>query len=376
MTSERDIDAEIKAVNPAELTEVERLRLEAAKDDLFCAIVSDSGEPEPKSGGRRRWRPGFGTRRRGLALGAAMCAAGAAALLLLAIGLGSAGAPSKALGAPLERLAKVSPHVILDAPGWRAEAGFEVGGESGSIHYHQAAGPTWARQLGGRLKIAAVESAQLDWRVAATASPARPNSKAVAIGTSIALDSSARIYSRAIPGSPDRTFYAVWVQSGRELQFSSTTPSRESFERRLSALRTVDEAAWLATLPEGRLVRSGGWFTSKGWGEPATSAIAVKRCDAPLPDSVRAGAPRSALRIYAQQCGHTQLPASGPSSREQHHASNGHPGMIAVQQCGMSPEQSLQMTNAIHDRLEAEGKCSVDWVSATPAEERSADSSR
>jgi hypothetical protein len=353
MRDEREIDDTIKGVDPADAAAVERLPLDDARRELLAGIVSDPEarelEPAAPRRSRPRWR--WPVRRSRLALGAAFAGAAATALVVLGIGLGAGGAPSQAFGAALERLARFSPNLLLDIPGWRVEAAYEVGGELGTIHFHRAEKEPESR-LGGRLVFYGVESAQLEWKAGKPA--ASPPPTVVLLGTQPVLGHEARIYVRpARHGASDRWFYAVWSQSGREIEFSSFTDTRRSFDRLLSNLRLVDRDAWLGALAPGGLVTKGGWAASKPWGEPASSAVRVSGCGKALPETVRTGATRSEVQSYEYRCGHWLPPRSRAIGKD--------PSLTPrVTRCDVSSEElSVNVTDAILKQLEAEGKCST-----------------
>lgn len=243
------MDEALRAANPADRDMLERLDLEQARREHLAGIGEEGrGEiaPPRTSTSPRLRLPSFPAvlrPRLGLALGAA--AAIAAAAVMLGLGLGSTGAPTPALGAVLQRLAKVSPHLLLDAPGWRAEAGYRVDGGAGFIRFRRPGD-------GG--------SAELAWRAAPTAAtrPAGPRTEPLA--SSAALGTRAAIYARKPPGTTEREYYAVWSNPGRILRLSAKAPSLGAFARTLSDLHRVGESAWLAALPR-RLVRRGEWFS-------------------------------------------------------------------------------------------------------------------
>lgn len=301
MTRERDVDAAIRSVNPADLDAVGRLDLEAAGRELLSGIVTepweDAGRVDstPRTGRRLA---GAVLRPRRLALAASLCAAAA----FLIVGLGSAGSPAPALGAARGRLAGVSPHVLLAGNDWHAEAAYRVGSDSGIVRFHRRGG--WTFYLGGRLGIFTVQTAQLEWRSASA--PARQVAgNAALVGTGTALGTRARIYERDARGYPDREYLATWTRSGREFVLRAVLPGLEDFERRLAALHLVDRDAWLAALPRHVSERR-GLIASERWGEPPVRKVVISRCRDPLPDSVRAAAPGHIARQYERGCGPLQ----------------------------------------------------------------------
>jgi hypothetical protein len=246
-----EIDAALRGSNPAPPNALERLDLERARREHLAGVAE-----EPRGGielpallsGAQPTRPTFpAARPRRLALTFAASAV-AMASIMLGFGLGSAGSPAPALGA-LERLAKVSPHVLLDAPGWRAEAAYRVDGKVGVLSFHRAGGAT----------------VEVRWRSApARARDTPPSSGALALGTRSVLGAPARIYVRVLRGSPEREYFAVWTQAGRQLQLRSTATSAGAFEHTLAALRLAGRDAWLAALPR-RLVKRGKWVTPRAF---------------------------------------------------------------------------------------------------------------
>jgi hypothetical protein len=227
--------------------------------EMFAGIVA---EPRPFAGPSRaepstaRLPSGFRMR---LALGAvtSTCAVVAA---LFGVGLGSTGSPSRALGAGLAQLARVSPHLLLESDGWQAEAGYRAGGREGVIRFFHgprlfAPGP----KVDGNRTVAAVPTALLSWRTVDSAKGRLPaKAGATLIGTRPALATEARVY--AIPlGGGERNFVAVWSQAGRKLELRSNTQSLGAFEAMLASLRSVSRSTWLAALP-AHLVRQGNWL--------------------------------------------------------------------------------------------------------------------
>jgi hypothetical protein len=246
----KKLDGEIdfSAVYPLSRAEIEDLPLADAEGELLDAIVAAAPESVPGRG----WSPS-GRKRRltGYAAGLAFVATAAVALLVIAGGTstGGGGTPP-AFGAGLVRVAKTSPLVLLDAPGWHVEDLADVTpsrGEMRFTHGVEAAGDPRHR-------------AELRWhagrvtpRMLASLGPALETTAPVLDTRVLALHSS---------GGPEhRHMVAIWQDAGRVMTFRSTVPDLATFRERLGALRRVGPTHWLRSLPRKLTQGAGAYKT-------------------------------------------------------------------------------------------------------------------
>jgi hypothetical protein len=150
------------------------------------------------------------------------------------------------------RVAKASPLVLLDAPGWRVEGIAEVTPRKGEMRFAYggktaSADPRHRAEL--RWHAGRVTNRMLARLAGLTVETATP-----VLGTQVlALHSSGRPKHRRIA--------AIWQDAGKVMVFRSTVPDLETFKVRLGALRRVGASAWLSSLPR-KLTRDRGAFRS------------------------------------------------------------------------------------------------------------------
>jgi hypothetical protein len=307
MMRKRDVEAAIGEAYRVDRAPFESPGLEEAKRELLSRIVAEPQEVAPApvaTAGPIAERHGIGQwRGRYLALGGAVAAMAAILLLAIGIGAGPAGSPAPALAKNL-RLTAVSPHVLLDAPGWRVEGASEVAGSRGTIRFSHGDGEL-VPYLGGRLSIAFEAAAELRWRsnlppvrvhppdtVRATSSDFAFVTRASALGATV------RVFARAVPPFRVRQYAAAWVQDGRYLTFRTFAPSLGAFVRRLSSLRRVSRDRWLHALPTHR-VRG----KDPGVIEAPGRRTFIPRCDPPLPPALAAREGNPKVRQLRRWCG-------------------------------------------------------------------------
>jgi hypothetical protein len=303
----REVDAAIGEAYRIDRTVVESPGLDEAKRELLARIVAEPRQEEaeraPTTGVSSN--RGLGARllrRRYLALGTAIGTATAIVLLVVGIGVGPTGSPTPALATKL-RLTAVSPHVLLEAPGWRIRGASEVEGRRGSIRFFHGTGEL-VPYLGGRLLIAFQAAAELRWRSAppaarvhAPGSVRAQHSDFVFVTESPTLGATARVFARSVPKYRARQYAAVWIQGGRYLKFRSFAPSLTVFERRLASLRLVSRARWLHALPT-HLVRLKDWAAVEAPG----GRRFVPHCGNPLPPALAARNDRPRVRFFKSFC--------------------------------------------------------------------------
>lgn len=229
MKDDRNIDAALAAANPLPDRQLRELPLEAAERELMLAVRSE-GRARIAESPRRRWALRFPR----LATGAvALAAIIAAVVIVLGGGYGGAGSPAYAAG--LVRLAKASPLVLLDAPGWRVQSVGERPRGHGVMRFRKGAG-------GG------VQTAELRWRPGSVDSlpQARAQRPTIALA---GLSVRARVTIYGFEGGRTRKLVAAWSDHGRLLEFSSTGSSLTAFGRQLNSLRRVGATSWLDALP-------------------------------------------------------------------------------------------------------------------------------
>lgn len=241
--SDHEREAGFASIYPLSRAEIAALPLADAEAELAAAILA---EPVPRpdadegSVARRRHQ----LRRRGAyAAGVGLIAAALAVLLLLVAPGGRTTTSAPTFAASLVQVAKTSPLVLLEEPGWRVGPGTAVGANRGEMHFVHRGGPSAGRH----------EGAELFWRSGPAAARLRARFErrvpAVVYLLPPVLDTRVlQIHASGPPGA--RRFAAVWEDRGRVLVFRSTAPGFAAFERRLGALRRVGPVAWLTALPE------------------------------------------------------------------------------------------------------------------------------
>jgi hypothetical protein len=277
--SERDFEVALAAANPVSREAVVGLTLcpsgrEIGGRNLLAAITAEApagGAPGELVSPGPAARAIFHRRRFGgrpLALAGAIAAVAAA---LIAIGTveGPAGEPEPALGAGLQRLAEVSPPILLAAPGWRVERADEAFASEGSTQFFHGDESLAQMKAEGRAGAGLRQTAELRWLSAplrtrigqAEAEGASPVSVATVLGAE------ARIFSYLPAGRNSLGAIAIWRHQGRVLEFRSYVPDIATFEQRLGALRGVAKGTWLQALPRSVVKTEAGVAVSRdnGW---------------------------------------------------------------------------------------------------------------
>jgi hypothetical protein len=260
-----EIERLIDAANPVNRDAVAGLPIEEAKRALYEAIVA-----EPRAERRRddpassESAPALSRRSRlpRLALGAL---AASALLVAFVSGLfdGSSGSGT-AQAAAGERLTRISPHLLLAAPGWQMQMAEQTGAAEGKIEF-AADDLEQHGFLGGRLQIQTQSVARLTWRLQQPDQQHRNRAhREAAIATAEVPGAKALIYELKetgfVPGlgprregqlglPNDRQFSAVWFNGGLHLRLDSSAPNAEAFLRLLESLRRVQGSIWLRALP-------------------------------------------------------------------------------------------------------------------------------
>jgi hypothetical protein len=236
----RDIDRGLSAAYPLSRAAIDELPLDAADRELVAAIVAEPGqEPVVPTSPRRRTR--IARRYGGLA------AAGAAActifLAVFGTGGGSPGTPAPAYGAELLRLAKISPHILLDPSSWRVAVTEVRQALEGWTEFQQG------KEL--RQDPPPQQAAKFRWHSISLQKRTQEVVSHGAVETGIApvLGTTAQVYTypRRVKGVLLAT--ALWDQKGRAFEFRTSVPDMATFERRLADLQWVDRDTWLAALP-------------------------------------------------------------------------------------------------------------------------------
>jgi hypothetical protein len=242
-----DVDSDFVAIYPLTRAEIRNLPLAEAEQELLAAILAEPEEPTGRRGEHSGWRP-FRRPRSLPRYGAGMAIAIAAAIALLVVfGTGGGGSPSPAFATGLVRVAKASPLVLLDAPGWRVEDIAGVTDRKGEMRfsYGRAASTDPRHRAELRWHAGRVTSRMLSRLVGPTREIATP----VLDTQVLALHSSG--------GPKHRQIAAIWQDAGKVMVFRSTVPDLKAFEKRLGALHRVGATAWLSSLPR-KLTRDGG----------------------------------------------------------------------------------------------------------------------
>jgi hypothetical protein len=245
----KKIEAAMSAADPLPQAALQALPLAAGETALVRGILAEpgaSGAAAARGGAAESARAPRAARVRprlrlpGVAVGLAGLAA--IALAVVVIGLGGDRAPQPAAIVPgqgqgqgLVRLAKTSPLVLLDQPGWRVVSA-KVGRHGhGSLRFR---GNT----------AAGAETAELRWHPGHLSGPGAASGWRVArISVEQGVDAPVTIYGYV--GHRPRRISATWEDGGRVLEFSSVTARAADFEKRLDSLRRVGPSAWLKALP-------------------------------------------------------------------------------------------------------------------------------
>ena len=217
-----------------------------------------SGEPGSAPAPRSR-----SPRRRGFALAGAVAAVAAAILIAASSGRGPGGETEPALGAGLARLVKVSPPILLQAPGWRMESAEETSPATGSTRFFHGA-----------------ESAELRWgpgSMAGREQAIRARGAAL-LTTAAALGTEARVYTRLNRGHELREAIALFERRGRVLELRSHVSDIPAFKARLGALRDVETGTWIEALPPKIVNRTDSISGTDGW-----EAVSAKPSPRPQP---------------------------------------------------------------------------------------------
>ncbi len=232
--SKQDVDRGLSGAYPLSRAEIDELPLDAADRELVAAIIAEPGEgPAVPTAPRRRVR----VPRRYVGLVAAGATAFTIFLAVLGTGGGSPGAPAPAYGAELLRLAKISPHILLDPRSWRVVV----------IETRKALEGWTVFQLGEGPEPGPQRVAKLRWH---SISPQKRASEvtshgAATVGTAPVLGTTAEVYTYPSRGKGVFLATALWGQSGRAFEFRTAVPDMATFEGRLAALRRVDQESWL-----------------------------------------------------------------------------------------------------------------------------------
>jgi hypothetical protein len=258
-----EIEGLIEAADPVDRDAVAGLPLGEAKRELYEAIVARPQEGPRRVGAASPGSPPALPRRSRLPRLAIAAVAALAVLGAFISGLfdGSSGSGT-ALAAARQRLARVSPHLLLEAPGWEMQAAEQSGAGEGRIEF-AVDDLEQHGFLGGRLQIETQSVARLTWRVQSPQAPRGRDGRQRTVATAQVPGARAlvRAFGREeISGLPsrrarelglpaERSFSAVWLDAGLHLRLDSTAPNAESFVRLLGSLRKVQGPTWLRALP-------------------------------------------------------------------------------------------------------------------------------
>lgn len=264
----RDIDAAVSAAYHPSPEEIELMPLDAAEQELVAAIVAETQETSPErfataagsdSSGRAARASAWRARVSRRYVGPLTVAVAALAVFLVAIASDGnpTGSPAPAFGAPLLRMAKASPLVLLDAPGWHvayATDGSVVKGGSareGEMRFFYNGPPEGPTGPGMGPLAAGQRGAELRWRAGRMTERAlRHWGFPILLATgSAAVLHTHLVYFRSRGPQGNRDVTAMWEDHGRVLAFRSTVPNLPTFKHRLADLRRVGTADWLSALP-------------------------------------------------------------------------------------------------------------------------------
>ena len=241
---EHDLEAGFASIYPLSRAEIAALPLADAERELGEAILAEPERTSAIGDGPATARARHPRRRRLYAGAAGLAAAALAVWFLLAGPDVRTEKSAPPFDTSLMQVAKTSPLVLLEEPGWRVGADTRAGGNRGEMHFFRPAGSSAAGH---------VERAELRWRSGPAAARLRKSFERrvpyVVYVLPPVLDTRV-LQIHASGPSGHKRFAAVWQDHGRVLVFRSTVPSFASFERRLGALHRVGPVAWLTALPE------------------------------------------------------------------------------------------------------------------------------
>jgi hypothetical protein len=289
-----------------------------AKRELIANVLAepqDAATPSPASETSGRSHPFSLVGQRSIAFAIPAIVAVAAIVLSLGLGTSPSGSPATALANAIERLVRVSPHVLAEAPGWKMEAASQTSAGRGEIRFFKGGGePT--RYLDGGILVTEVERAQLEWRSrpAGAGRVPGPGRGYVFEGTAPVLGVRARVFRHVFHPSPAaqrrsiwdptqlffgerKEYVAIWAQSGRALTFRSSAPDRRAFEHRLGSLALVTGAEWHRALP-GHRVRHKEFAVAE---DPAEGVLAP-HCTRPISPADVPAEERPQARAYNYIC--------------------------------------------------------------------------
>jgi hypothetical protein len=309
MMRRQEIERLIEAANPVDREAVAKLPLGEAKRELYKAIVAEHDE-EPATGGahERSTRRPQRSRRAYLALGA--CALATVAAITAGVITGPSGSGT-ALAAARDRLVRVSPHLLLEAPGWQMQAAEQTGPGEGKIEF---AADDFEQHgfLRGRLQVQTQSVARLSWQPQRSARRSWLRLRAAAAVHTAEVPGATALFhalnQQLIPGvdrrherdlglRADRSFSAIWRAGGWHLRFDSTAPSAPAFAQLLESLRTVSGRIWLRRVPRPmRLI--GGRPVA---GTPLSELQIAFHCR-PVPAPLAAREDPAVVAYFRQEC--------------------------------------------------------------------------
>lgn len=255
-----DLDGLLRATDPLRTDPARRAAAAAPSGDIREAIMST-----PRSFLRRTTgRPVFGA-----AIAAALCVAAVVALAVVVLGR-AADDPGGTVAARPGAAATDRSYYLIDAPGWEVTKVIEYATEdaapSGEVHF--AAGE---------------RTIQLFWRPVSAYQRFLDDRRSAAEETTATIDGAEAMVIRE-EGSSDHT--AMWLTDQGPMELRGAFDNREDFVAIATTLTRVDEATWLAALPDS-VVAPGEW----------AGVVEQMLGDVPLPDGVSATsieAPRGA----------------------------------------------------------------------------------
>ncbi len=264
----RGLEMALAAADPVGQGRLDGLDLEAMEAELLADLDGEQPAARPLGADLpSRRRP----RRLALALGTAVLAAVAAAIVILAAGTSEH--PSRAYGADLVRFAESSPLLLLEGPGWRVQnvneerrregvegsmefvTGRPIPYESISVTgneklaYESGMFPPAVRQR--RVELFWHQGALQEW-ISMRRETLHPHGQRwielPVLGTTAHVDTRAEFYPNQ-GGPGNRMMVALWSEDGYVLEMRAAVPDQAAFEERLSWLTEVDLQTWLDAMP-------------------------------------------------------------------------------------------------------------------------------
>jgi hypothetical protein len=267
-----EIDQKVRDADRFSTREMEQLELEPATAALAMAILA---EPATPAAAEIAAPPRLtAVRPRGGLLGvAALATTAVVTVVILLLGSGSSGSPSRAYGAELVRFAESTPLLLLEGPDWRVQNVFQAKrreGLEGSMEFVtgkpipyesiRVSGDAREQRASGMFPPAVRQRrVELSWshrslgsEISRVHAMLHPHGRRVVelpvLDSTATVDTRAEFYvNQGGPGN--RQMIALWSEDGYTLELRAAVPNLDAFEERLGWLNKVDSQTWLDAMP-------------------------------------------------------------------------------------------------------------------------------